>query len=236
MISLYLFEAIEDVMQLDSLVDGNLDEILSREFKTISEDICRMLATEGKSIVPYLPGLPYYSKLPTAGKKQVVETLRFYQELCHSQLAEGYRINDSLSFTWRAFRRLGLVPRAELFSHMVDEDIVEIYSEDHIQLFRNFTFFDFCSYTLEELHTNEWWALFERDEEITTKIIEEVRKVFSEEVRETFAPDIPKHVLREIRSAERLCQSMEIRRMSPLYRNRKVAAVIVLEKVEMLQN
>ncbi|UXR63153.1 hypothetical protein EZJ49_08695 [Bdellovibrio bacteriovorus] len=223
-------------MQLNSLVDGSLDEILSEDFKVIATDICRMLATEGKVIVPYLPGLPYFSQLPSEGKKRVVETLRFYQDLCHSQLAEGYRINDSLSFTWRAFRRLGLVPRAELFNHIRNEDIVEIYSEDHIQLFRNFTFFDFCSYTLEELHTNEWWALFERDEEITTKIIEEVRKVFSEEIRETFTPNIPKHVLREIRSADRLCQSMEIRRMSPLYRNKKVAAVIVLEKVEMLQN
>lgn len=223
-------------MQPEILVQDNQPDLINDEFKKIALDISLMLRAEGKTVRPFVPGLPYFSKLSIEKKKYAIEQLRFYQDLCHSQLAEGYKINDSLSFTWRAFRKLGLVPNSDLFSHITNDDIVEIYSKDHVQLFRNFAFFDCCSYTLEELYTYEWWSLFERDEEITQKILKETHRVFSGEVEGTFVPDVPKHALREARSAERFSLSCEIRRMAPVYRNKRPDAVIVLERAEILCN
>ena len=226
----------EDVMYPEIYVKDSEHEVLNEEFKTITMDISLMLKAEGKTVRPYVPGLPYFSRLPLDKKRDAVEKVRFYQELCHSQLAEGYKINDSLSFTWKAFRRLGLVPSSDLFSHIQNEDIIEIYSKEHVQLFRNFNFFDCCSYTLEELNTYEWWSLFEREEAVTQKIIDACNLVFNGEVDGTFVPDVPVHQLREARSAERLTMNCEIRRMAPVYRNKRPDCVIVLEKVEMIRN
>lgn len=223
-------------MLLERSGDQCFEEVLDNEFRVLSVEIASMLAHEGKKVRPYLAGLPYFSKLPTVRKQQIVEQLRFYRELCHSQLSEGYKLKDSQSFTWRAFRRLGLVPPSDLFNHISDDDIIEVYSRDQIQLFRNFAFFDFCSYTLEELHACEWWSLFERDIEVTQKILTETHRAFDGVEDAVFVPNVPTHQLREARSPELIAMNCEIRGMAPLYRNKRVEAIIVMEKAEILRN
>lgn len=226
----------EENMYPEICQNENEHEILNEEFKTIATDISLMLQAEGKTVRPYVAGLPHFSSLSLEKKRNAVEQVRFYQELCHAQLADGYKINDSLTFTWKAFRRLGLVPSSDLFNNIENEDIIEIYSKEHVQLFRNFNFFDCCSYTLEELNTYEWWSLFERDEETNQQIIAATNLVFSGEKEGTFVPDVPKHLLREARSADRFSMNHQIRKMAPVYRNKRPDAVIVLEKAEMLGN
>jgi len=205
-------------------------DTINEEFMTIALNISEMLQAEGKTVRPFVPGLPHFSKLSTDRKLHIIQQVRFYQELCQSQLSEGFKINDNFSFTWRAFGRLGLSPSKDFFSYVQGEDIIEIYSKDQIQLFRNFAFFDCCSYTLEELHSYEWWTLFERDEKHTQMILEDAAKTLSGEIRETFTPNIPVHTLREANSAENFLMNIEIRCMAPVYRNKKVDGLIVLER------
>jgi hypothetical protein len=50
-------------------------------------------------------------------------------------------------------------------------DIVEVYGEDFIQIYRNRTFFNFCSYDIYTILTNPFDVLFRRDTEITEKLI-----------------------------------------------------------------
>lgn len=207
--------------------------IINEEFMTIALNISEMLRAEGITVRPFIPGLPHFSKLSTDKKIHVIEQVRFYQELCQSQLREGFKINDNISFTWRAFGRLGLSPSKDFFSYITEEDLVEIYSKDQIQLFRNFAFFECCSYTLEELHTYEWWNLFERDEKHTQMILEDAAKTLSGEIRDTFTPNIPAHNVREISSAENILINIEIRHMAPVYRNKKVDGLIVLERASL---
>lgn len=212
------------------------NQTINDEFMSIALNISEMLKEEGKTVRPFHPGLPHFSKLSTEKKLNVIQQVRFYQELCHAQIAEGFRINDNLSFTWRAFKRLGLAPSSNFFSYITQDDIVEIYSKDQIQLFRNFAFFDVCSYTLEELHTYEWWTLFARDEVHTQMIIQEAVKTLSGDVHEAFVPDIPKHALKEIASAENFSMDMEIRYMAPVYKNKQVEGLIVLERAYFKKN
>lgn len=201
----------------------------SEDFKSLSQKICMMFATEGVYRKPYLDGLPYFSALSDSEKGSVVEHLRFYCELCEAQIAEGFKLRDNLSFTWRAFRKLDLVPRGDIFSHMTDEDLIEIYSCENKQLYRNFKFFEFCSYTLEELHSLEWWALYERDSEITMKIFDAGARVMGGEITESYIPDIQPHRLKEMNSAECSTFLQQVKLMSPLKRNKKVEAILVVE-------
>ncbi|HWU44755.1 MAG TPA: hypothetical protein VN132_14990, partial [Bdellovibrio sp.] len=159
-------------MAVSPNLNSQLDGVLEQRFKKLTKIISMLLTVEGKYQKPYIEGLPYFSKLPTELKQKVVDHLQFYHDLCVEQVSEGYSIKDSPSFVWRALNKLGLVPRSDLFSHLTNEHIVEIYSAENVQLFRNFKFFEFCSYSLEELLTIEWWGLFERDAQITQKIFD----------------------------------------------------------------
>ncbi|NJL24241.1 MAG: hypothetical protein HC902_03040 [Calothrix sp. SM1_5_4] len=67
-------------------------------------------------------------------------------------------------------RELGLRPTADLFGELDKSDIIEIYSEEHIQLFRTFNMFECISYSLDELFSYEWWDLFQRDPAITEQL------------------------------------------------------------------
>ena len=54
----------------------------------------------------------------------------------------------------------------------IDEgDIVEIYSEDFVQIYRNSEFFKFCSYDIYTILSNPFDKLFRRDPEITEAIV-----------------------------------------------------------------
>lgn len=223
-------------MNTELLLKPNIDETLTEEFKIISTDISLKLNAEGIPAQAHLPGLPAFSQASLERKQQALNQVRFYQQLCNEQLSEGYKVRDTLSLTWRALRQLNLVPTSEIFGEIRETDVVEVYSTDHVQLFRNFSFFDFCSYTLEELSVFEWWLLFERDQSVTESIISESQKIFPGDLKETLTPNIPRHVLKEIRSSDRLMMSCEIRRMSPLFKNRQVAGIMVLEEVHLVSN
>lgn len=205
-------------------------------FKNFSQKICMMFSTEGVYRKPYLEGLPYFSVLSNAEKESIVEHLRFYCELCEAQIAEGFKLRDNLSFTWRAFRKLDLVPRGDVFGHMTDDDLIEIYSCENKQLYRNFKFFEVCTYTLEELYSREWWVLYERDSEITMKIFDMGARVMSGEIVESYIPDIQPHRLKEINSAERSTVLQQVKLMSPLKRNKRVEAILVVESATPIAN
>lgn len=211
-----------------------LSQQLNEEFKSLAHGVCRMLESDGLHRKPYLDGLPYFQALSLEKKQGIVENLRFYKELCEEQISEGYKLKDNSTFVWRAFRKLGYVPRADVFNSISDEDLVEIYARDNKQLYRNFRFFECCSYTLEELYSVEWWNLYERDSAMTKKIFDAASKVMSGEIEESYVPGIEPHLLIEIRSEERKSFMQQVRLISPLKFNGCVEAILVIESAELI--
>lgn len=211
-------------------------DTLTEQFASITRHVSAMMSWEGVVVRPFLPGMPFFSKLSLEQKQKAIEAISFYRDLCQSQIDDGYKLKDSLSLTWRCIKALNLTPRSDLFSYLTNDHVVEIYSRDHIQLFRNLKFFEICSYTLEELLSNEWWVLYHRDENITQKIFQEAQKIFSGEVKTTFEPEVPRHILREIASFDKLSMYIDIEKMSPMSRGNSVEAAIVLERCELISN
>ncbi|HEX7674355.1 MAG TPA: hypothetical protein VF412_09290 [Bdellovibrio sp.] len=212
------------------------DSALDDRFKRLTKVVSMLLTNEGKYQRPYLDGLPHFSKLATEQKTKVVEHLQFFHDLCIEHVSEGYSIKDSPSFVWRAFRRLGLTPRSDLFSQLTDEHIVEIYSNENVQLFRNFKFFEFCSYSLEELLTIEWWGLFDRDSKLTTKMYEYAAQIFNGELHENVKPALESHFVRELASQDKLAMEYSLDLVGPLYRNKRPEALIILERAKLVSN
>lgn len=206
------------------------------KFKKLSSAICRLLAQEGLNRIAYSEGLPHFSKLSFDMKTKVVHHLQFYHDLCQEQVAEGYTLKDNPSFAWRALKKLGLTPRSDLFSHLTNDMIVEIYSRENVQIFRNFRFFEFCSYTLEELLTIEWWNLFERDPKITNQLFQYASQLLSGEITGNIAPKIGTHIVSEKFSADKNVLNCKVGFAGPLLKNQKPEAFIAFSMAEILQH
>jgi len=205
------------------------------QFKDLSNKLSVLLATEGIDVKPYVNGLPFFSSLSIGSQQAVNEHLKLYYSLCCEQLSEGYQLSDGASFLWRALRRLGLVPRSDLFQHFTKDSVIEIYSFENKQLFRNINFFKFCSYTLEELHAVEWWRLFQRDDSITQRLYGYAAQIFNGERANNFIPDVSKHTVYELASADKLVMEINFNIMGPLKRNHQTEALIVAEDVRIVE-
>ncbi|MNJ94622.1 hypothetical protein D3C87_123240 [compost metagenome] len=206
------------------------------DFKALAEKLCRMLESEGVLCKPYREGLPYFTKLTEYQQKEAIRNLGFYVDLCREQMLDGYKLSDNLSFTWRAFRKLNLIPRSDLFQMVSDEDVLEIYSSDSRQLYRNLRFYEHCSYSLEELYSLEWWSLFHRDEHITASLMESAAMVLNGECEGHVYPTVGTHVVRELCSEEKLANIYEPRLLSPLFCNKKVEGIFAAVRLVSVEN
>lgn len=210
-------------------------EVENEKFKTLAQRLSVMLAGEGVLVRTYDKGLPYFSKLSEKQKQTINYHLEFYVELCREHMSEGYSLKDGPTFVWRALRKLNLIPRSDLFQFFNENSVIEIYSNENVQLFRNLNFFRVCSYTLEELHSREWWLLFHRDNSITDSLMGYAGKIFNQEISENFVPDIPTHIVRELASADMLVTEINFPVMGPLYHNKRAVALIIAEDAKILE-
>lgn len=206
------------------------------DFKALTEKLCRMFEMEGVHCKPYVEGLPHFRNMEVSEQKYVVDNLRFYVELCLEQMLDGFKLSDNLSFTWRAFRKLHFVPRSDLFNEVTDSDVLEIYSKDMCQLYRNLRFYEHCSYSLEELYCLKWWTLFQRDEKITQSLMESVTQVLSGESEGNVYPNVGPHIVQELSSEAKLVNRYEPRLLSPLFCNKKVEGLFVVMRLAVLDN
>lgn len=209
--------------------DEQLVSSLVKKFASVAVMLSEVLCRNGAQIEPFKDGLPHFRALPISKQQEILHQLKFYYELCLEQISEGQSLKDNHTFTWRAFRKLGLKPTSDLFSFIKDGDLIELYDRDNRQLYRNFAYYDYCSYSLEELYSLEWWRLFERDPLISEQIMNEGIQVLSSTEHKSIASKTPQHVVREVHSMGRLTNTYQLKALSPVFSDGFVeGAVIVL--------
>lgn len=79
----------------------------------------------------------------------------------------------------QALRMYNLELRDDLWSVVEKDDIIEIYSENHIQIFRTFNFFKITGYSLLDLLTIEWFLLWKRPSSVITQLTVLAERAFS---------------------------------------------------------
>jgi hypothetical protein len=203
-------------------------------FVALSTQLSQFLNLEGIASRPYAADLPHFKKLSLTKKRAVVTHLESYMSLCVDHQMERQALRDSKKFTWRALQKFGFTPTSDFLDKISNADVVEIYSEDHTQLFRNFEFFSFCSYTLEELFCLEWWNLFRRDPKVDVQILAMANQIFAGKAPEGFCKNLETHILEEAQSQDRFKIKYEMQCYLPLYKNRRVEAVVSIVRAELV--
>lgn len=197
-------------------LDKNAD--LKSRFKSLCEELFKFGEREGVSITPYISeNLIHFSSLDFETKKIVTESLSIYVNICQQTILSGHSLSSSRQFTWSALKMYKLKPKSDLFNQLTEDQVIEFYNSDNIQIFRNFVFFKLCSYSIEDLYCRPWFELFYRDPGVTQTILSEFSKVFSRKVTDTFKTEIPDHDLKEINSAYKNTVNMSVDFCSPLY-------------------
>lgn len=96
-----------------------------------------------------------------------------------------------------ALQFFNLELRDDIWKHVRPDDIIEIYDESDIQIFRTFNFFKASSYSLLDLLTHEWFHLWERPKVILDSMLRLMERLHND--IETVEPaGIPRHILKEI--------------------------------------
>jgi hypothetical protein len=203
-------------------------------FAALSKEYSDFGAEAGVPVKPYHDQtLPLFGALNETQQKEAIRSLEASVEICRDTKAQGNAIGDSAALLWSAIKKLGLRPPSDLFSYLPDCTLVEIYSPLNVQIFRSFSFFGLCSYTLEELYCQDWVRLFPRDDhKFAEAILEHAADIFSGKVKNTISlRHIPKHILREAYSEGRHVAEIGVNWAAPLFQEGQSTpgAIIFLE-------
>lgn len=92
--------------------------------------------------------------------------------------------------------RYGLYSKSDFLSLIEIDDILEVYDNSGIQLYRSWNLFQYSGYSLADLMTCDWDALYSRPPEVAARLKEMMPKVFQPEFSVT-AYSIPEYVIEE---------------------------------------
>src|SRR3989344_3386180 len=74
----------------------------------------------------------------------------------------GVSLRDNRAMLARSMERCKLKSRHNLLDVITNENMVEVYNLENVQLYRSINFFDYCNYSLLDLLTREWFVLYDR--------------------------------------------------------------------------
>lgn len=118
---------------------------------------------------------------PAAKKAQICADAENYFAIVSSIINSDGPIDNQRSL-WAALKMFGMPSfKDDIFSLIEEDDVIEIYRYDNIQVFRNLNFHDICSYELPELFVYSWDQLYYRDQKYTDMILAAAVKVFTGE-------------------------------------------------------
>lgn len=175
---------------------------------------------------------PYFARLGPTERQGVFADFARYVEVCEDVVIEGRSLKQNRHLLWRMLKRLGLVPKSDLFSHISDTDRIEVYDTANTQMFRSLNFFPICSHSLDALQCRPWWELFQRDEAVLAKLVGISRELVSGSSRETQIIADGRHGVREINSARLYRALVNYKVVSPIFNtNHECAGFVTVFEV-----
>lgn len=168
------------------------------DFKLIVRDTSSFLARHGifklSEVNP--SNLIKANRLSPQRLFEIVKRARLILEIHQDAETNGADLDDSVSLAKSALKILGLKADPEFFKTIKRSDIVEIYNNDHCQIFGSFNFMRICNYNLDDVLLHEWYVLYERSAAVTQGLLQQAQDHLSSS-RSMTQFKIPIHVMKE---------------------------------------
>ncbi|MFS4457624.1 hypothetical protein [Bdellovibrio sp. HCB2-146] len=200
---------------------------LTNRFRALSENLCQLLEQEGLVVRPYhLASLPFFQALTPEEQLPAIEYLERYYNLClHTKKQRG-DLREGRVLIEEALDYFKLEVDPAVFDLIGPRNVFEFYSPNQTQYFRTINFFKYTSYTIEDIYSRSWFHLYERDEKITSRILELALQVLEGKTSSFLVPEIPEHMLTERASLEKLKVPVQIICLAPLKRDGKTVGIL----------
>jgi hypothetical protein len=222
---------------LASQTTRNVDENIKCKFLSLCVEISQMAKSIGVEVLPFVErSLPRFSSLTPEAQKLAFRNLSTYHGICSSTIQAGNSVQESKSLIWFAIKAFGFRPTSDLFNFVTDDHVIEIHDQTGVQIFRNFQFYKFCSYSIEELYCVSWPDLFSHEGEFTQQILEKGMLLLSGNVNSTIPFNVTDHKIQETNSICKFQIRANVEFGSPLFNfeTGRPEATIVLEKGDLL--
>lgn len=208
----------ESTVIASSVEDLKLKQITEKFIKRISA-LADVINSQGYSIKAYSTSA--LNKLHTLSEETIHSKIREIEaniiliENSVTSISEArnrYTIKNLLNI-------MKLKAPADFVSSITDEDIVEIYSPESIQMFRNLKFYETTSYTLADLLLYEWHELYSRPTKIYETLAEYgaycATKAKKDEV--ISMDHVPTHIIKEIKSTPINLLEVKFGKIAPVF-------------------
>lgn len=155
-----------------------------------------------------------FSTLPPDLQSKILEDLSFRIKI-FSEINEYSKTTEKVVLE-HVLNKMNAVCCESFLSKVTENDIVEIYSVSNVQLYANFLFFKFSTYSLMDMATHSWDELFGRDPIITKELFKQIAYVMTE--ADTIKPyNVSRHIVKELISKEKKSFLIEMRNMAPIF-------------------
>jgi hypothetical protein len=128
--------------------------------------------------------------------------LKTYCDLLEKLLRAGTRLMDNRQATWACLSLMNLRCKPDAFDKVAEDDVIEFYSADHRQIYRNIRFFSLCSYSIFDILVYDWATLYSRDVSITESLMTHANAVIDGSIG-TGMLEVGHHYLQELRGEKR---------------------------------
>lgn len=210
-------------------------DVLAQKFITLSKQLSFLVEQEGWVVRPYQnESLPFFSVLAEEQKIATCDELTDYLKICTQTQAAGHHISDARFLVNEAREHHGFYFHEDVNKLIEKGDVVEFYKTNHMQIFRTFNYFEFTSYTIEDIYCRPWFSLYERDKEITEKILTLAAPVFNGQQLTPLFLDVGVHLITERASLERLQLRNKANWIAPLYKDEDLVGYVNVLRVEAL--
>jgi hypothetical protein len=208
--------------------------LLSSRFRKSAERICNFIQEEGVLIRPYAKeSLPYFNQLSPSEQEEAVRDITLYEQICQDVKAAHGSLKDNQLFIKKALKRFNWSVRPEDLMKIADDHIVEIYDLKQTQVFRSFRYFEFCSYTIEDVHCRKWWHLYTRNASDQEFIFHEVDAFLNQPTPQARRLPMRATHITETDTLERLSMSSTIEWFLPVLDGEKLAGIMTVIKSQL---
>lgn len=201
-----------------NLTDSGFNGALS--FKYQSEKLSSILKQSDVSMRPYdSAATPWFSQLTDQGKALVIEKIEANIAVYTELFEQGHSLRDSKKLMWQSLKSSRLTFRSDLFDFFNEGDVIEVYDKNNIQVFCNLDFYDYCSYTIEDIYCRPWVELFIReDNDSLENLIPVLNGFYDGTINDTVSMDhLGVHSVIEKDSAFKNHFNMQIKYLSPIF-------------------
>lgn len=189
-----------------------------KHFGRLLVRFCDFARLHGVNLKPFNDeNLLYFSKLGTDQQEIIRNSFLRYYNICLSAVEIQGSLKDNVGHFKLALRRLGFHVKDSVLEELQNNDVIEIYTLDSVQIFRTFNFFCLVNYTLEEIFCRPWFELYRRDHFTNHANLKAVTKVLSEDFDSIYYPNIPVHDVFELQPGSNCATKIKYRFMAPAY-------------------